>query len=114
MKPPLLRKIISLLFVLFTIASVSLGVIMLVSGYHTTDPLVNSFLSTVVAIALILLPITILFVAKTVRSYRALDTKYGLPDLPARPILLAGGSIVLFAIIIVIIAIYFFFLQSPA
>ncbi len=111
----MLRKTVSLLFGLFAIASISLGIIMLVSGYQTADdPQVNVFRTTAMGIALILLPIAILFVAKTVRSYRALNATYGLPDLPARPLLLAGGSILLFAIIVVIIAMYLFFLQSPA
>jgi uncharacterized membrane protein len=115
MKNRRLRKTVAFVFGLFTIASISLGILMLAGSYQNyEDPQVNTLLSTVVSIALVLLPITILFVYKAVRSYRSLNTTYGLPDLPTRSLLLAGGSIILLALIVVIVTMYFFVLHSPS
>jgi hypothetical protein len=94
-------------FGVFAVLLMSIGLLMFVSSYLSRmEDTENAFSVEVLSIAIFLLPVAIFFSAKTVKSYRSMNSKYGLPDTPVRSFILMASSILLVIFIIVTIAIY--------
>lgn len=102
-------------FGIFAVITMSVGLLIIVSSDRNySDTSLNSFTAMVMAVGLILLPLAIFFVTKSVKSYRQLNSKYGLPDTPMRAFVLMIASFLLIILIIVAIAIYFVSLYSTS
>ena len=94
-------------FGLFTVVLMSVGLLMFVSSYQSRmENTENAFSVEVLSIAIFLLPVAVFFSAKTIKSYRAMNSKYGLPDTPVRSFILMAASILLVIFIMMTIAIY--------
>lgn len=108
----IVSNVFQTIFAIFCVVSISIGVLMLVSSSAAhSDETLNSFHAELFAIMLILLPLTMFFIAKTVKSYRGMNTSYGLPDTPIKSFLLGAASTILVIMILVTIAIYILILH---
>lgn len=109
------RTLFRYAFWIYSAVSMSFGLLMLVTGYQNLqdpDTAGDAYRLIIFSSTFLVLPVTIFFTVKAVKSYHGMNTKYGLPDSPTRPFILVAASIFLVMCIIITIAIYLVVVRS--